>query len=52
MRETSVLGQNLCMLLGLSILQILVHDMVGSLDTGLRCGWVPGRYDGLDIGWG
>lgn len=52
MRETRVLGQNLCTLLGLSILQILVRDMVWGLDTGLRCGWVPGRFGGLDIGWG
>lgn len=38
-RERRVLGQNLCKVL------VLGHD------TGSRCGLVPGRYDGLDIGW-
>lgn len=39
-RERRVLGQNLCTVLDLG------------RDTGLKCGLVHGRYDGLDIGWG
>lgn len=40
MTEKRVLGQNLRTVLVLG------------RDTGWRCGPVPGRYDGLDTGWG
>lgn len=53
MRERRVLGQNLCMVLGLSTIQILGpgRDTLWGLDTGSRYGLLPGRYDGLDIDW-
>lgn len=52
MRGRRVLGQNQCMFLGLNMVQNLGRDMVWGLDTGWRCGWAPGRYGGLERGWG
>lgn len=49
-KERRVLGQSLDKVLGQSMVQTPDRDMVWALDTGSRCGPVPGRYDGLDIG--